>query len=129
MCILITEVMILQNPVNISTSLLIPNLGEAMKNLYLVLTILGAVVPYLFFFQFIQTEGLDVAAFNSAMFVNGAAGGISADLLLSSFIFWIFVFQQLRKKGSPKPYAFVGLSCALPAYLYVRERPEQKDAL
>ena len=101
-----------------------------MKNLYLVLTILGAVVPYLFFFQFIQTEGIDVAAF-----VTGAAGGISADLLLSSFIFWVFMFQQLRKKGSPKPYAFIvlnlfiGLSCALPAYLYVRERPEQKDAL
>jgi len=55
-----------------------------MKNLYLVLTILGAVVPYLFFFQFIQTEGLDVAAFNSAMFVNGAAGGISAVILTSS---------------------------------------------
>ena len=104
-----------------------------MKNLYLVLTILGAIVPYLFFFQFIQTEGIDVAAFSAAMFVNGAAGGISADLLLSSFIFWVFMFQQLRKKGSPKPYAFialnllVGLSCALPAYLYVRERPELKD--
>ncbi|MDG2176161.1 MAG: DUF2834 domain-containing protein [Gammaproteobacteria bacterium] len=105
-----------------------------MKNLYLVLTILGAIVPYLFFFQFIQTEGIDVAAFSAAMFVNGAAGGISADLLLSSFIFWVFMFQQLRKKGSPKPYAFIvlnlfiGLSCALPAYLYVRERPESMKA-
>jgi len=75
-----------------------------MKKLYLVLAIIGAIVPYIFFIQFIQAEGLNVPAFISALFVNGAAAGFSADLLLSSFIFWLFMFQQNKESKGPKPY-------------------------
>ena len=102
--------------------------GDNMKKLYLILAVLGAVLPYVFFFQFIQAEGVNIPLFISSLFVNGAASGFSVDLLLSSFIFWLFMFQQLRKPNNPKPYLFIilnlaiGLSCALPAYLYARER-------
>ncbi len=98
-----------------------------MKKLYFVLAVIGAIVPYIFFFPFIQAEGFNIPAFISALFVNGAAGGISADLFLASFIFWIFMFQQDRKASGPKPYLFIvlnlaiGLCCALPAYLFARE--------
>lgn len=98
-----------------------------MKKLYLLLAIIGAIVPYVFFFQFIEAEGMNIPAFISALFVNGAAGGFSADLLLTSFIFWLFMFQQVKESNGPKPYIFIilnlaiGLSCALPAYLYARE--------
>ena len=99
-----------------------------MKKLYLLLAIIGAVVPYIFFFQFIQVEGVNLPAFISGLFVNGAAGGFSSDLLLTSFIFWLFMFQQVKESNGPKPYIFIilnlaiGLSCALPAYLYAREK-------
>lgn len=99
-----------------------------MKNIYLILAILGAIIPYIFFFQFIQIAGLDLIAFATALFVNGAAAGFSADLLLSSFIFWLFMFQQAKRSNGPTPYVFIvlnltiGLSCALPAYLYAREK-------
>jgi hypothetical protein len=99
-----------------------------MKKLYLFLAILGAVVPYIFFFQFIQAEGINIPLFISSLFVNGAASGFSADLLISSFIFWLFMFQQMKNTNGPKPYLFIvlnlsiGLSCALPAYLYAREK-------
>ena len=73
-----------------------------MKKLYLFLAIIGAIVPYFFFFQFIQAEGLNISAFISALFVNGAAGGFSADLLLASFLFWLFMFQQVKESGGPK---------------------------
>ena len=98
-----------------------------MKKLYLVLAIIGAIVPYIFFIPFIQAEGFNIPAFISALFVNGAAGGISADLFLASFIFWIFMFQKDKESNGPKPYLFIilnlaiGLSCALPAYLFARE--------
>ncbi len=101
-----------------------------MKTLYLVLAITGAIVPYVFFFQFIQAEGVNIPAFISALFVNGAAAGFSADLLLASFIFWLFMFQHVKESNGPKPYIFIvlnlaiGLSCALPAYLYAREKPQ-----
>jgi len=98
-----------------------------MKKLYLIAAVVGAIVPYIFFFNFIQLNGVDVPGFISALFVNGAAGGFSADLLISSFVFWVFMFQQ-RHGGGPKPWVFIilnlsiGLSCALPAYLYAREK-------
>ncbi|MCH7965573.1 MAG: DUF2834 domain-containing protein [Bacteroidetes bacterium] len=99
-----------------------------MKKLYLLLAVIGAIVPYFFFFQFIQAEGINISAFVSALFVNGAAGGFTADVLLSSFIFWLFMFKQVKESSGPKPYLFIvlnltiGLSCALPAYLYAREK-------
>jgi hypothetical protein len=98
-----------------------------MKKLYFWLAVAGAIVPYIFFFQFIRAEGLNIPAFFAALFVNGAAGGFSADLLLASFIFWIFMFQQVKESSGPKPYIFIllniaiGLCCAFPAYLYARE--------
>jgi len=100
-----------------------------MKKLYLVLAIVGAILPYVFFIQFLQTEGFDLPAFIRASFANSAAGGISADLFFASFVFWLFMFMQRKRAKGPSPYLFIvlnlaiGLSCALPAYLYARERP------
>jgi len=99
-----------------------------MKNIYFLLTIIGAIVPYIFFIPFFQAEGIALIAFTQGAFVNGAAGGITADLLFSSAIFWLFMFQQVKRSKSPKPWLFIvlnlmiGLSCALPAYLYARDR-------
>ncbi len=96
-----------------------------MKNVYLVLAIVGAVVPLLFFFNFFAASGLALPTFVSALFVNGAAGGFAADLLITSLVFWLYMFS--RKEG-PKPWLFVvlnltiGLSCALPGYLYANMR-------
>lgn len=98
-----------------------------MKKVYLVLAIIGAIVPYLFFVQFIQEQGFSILGFTAALFVNGAAGGFSADLLLTSFVFWLFMFTQQKRSKGPRPYLFIilnltiGLSCALPAYLFARE--------
>lgn len=99
-----------------------------MKNIYLILAIIGAIIPYLFFFQFIQVEGFNIPLFISSLFVNGASGGFSADILLSSLVFWLFMFQKTKETNNPKPTVFVllnltiGLSCALPAYLYAQEK-------
>lgn len=99
-----------------------------MKNIYLVLAVLGGLIPYLFFFQFFQIEGLNLPLFIKSLFVNGAAGGFSSDLLFTSFVFWLFMFVESKNSDNPKPYLFIifnltiGLSCALPAYLYARDR-------
>jgi len=101
-----------------------------VKNLYLALAILGGVVPYLFFFQFIATSGLDLGAFIGALFANGAVGGFTVDLLISSVVFWVYLFSRT---GGPSAWPFIalnliiGLSCALPAYLYASLRVQEKD--
>ena len=103
-----------------------------MKQLYLVLAILGAVVPYFFFFQFMaHSPDAGLGGFMSALFVNGATGGFTADLLISSLVFWVFMWS--RKSIGPAPWAFIminlliGLSCALPAYLYFDARRRSPD--
>lgn len=92
-----------------------------MRTLYLLLAIIGALVPYGFFFGFFVAQGVDLFSFVGALFANGASGGFTADLLISSLVFWLYMFS--RPEG-PKPWLFIalnlsiGLSCALPAYLY-----------
>jgi hypothetical protein len=98
-----------------------------MKRFYLILAVLGAIAPYVFFFQFFSEEGINLSKFVSALFANGAISGFTADLLITSLVFWIAMFQQRGKGRGPNPLPFValnlliGLSCALPAYLYTRE--------
>jgi len=57
-----------------------------MKGIYLLMAIIGSIVPYYFFFQFFGTEGLNLPLFVKALFPNGAAGGFSADLLITSVV-------------------------------------------
>lgn len=97
-----------------------------MKNAFLVLAILGAIVPYVFFAQHFGAVGYGIAEFTAAVFATPAASGFAADLLISSAVFWIYMFS-VGSEG-PRPWPFIllnlliGLSCALPAYLYWRER-------
>ena len=92
-----------------------------MRQIYLVLAIVGAVVPYIFFIQFFGEHGVSLPGFLGGLFANGAAGGFAADVFISSAVFWIYMFS--RKEG-PSPWLFIvvnltiGLSCALPLYLW-----------
>ena len=98
-----------------------------MRTLYLVLAIIGAIVPYAFFFQHFSSEGYALSGFVGALFANPAAGGFTSDVLLTSAVFWIAMFQQRKQGNGPSPALFIvlnlliGLSCALPAYLYARQ--------
>lgn len=98
-----------------------------MKNVYLFWTIVGAVVPVLFFSGVFHVDLVGVVGFFPALFVNGPAGGFAADLFITSFVFWTYMFKQ---KDGPRPWLFIalnigiGLSCALPAYLYVRAKTQ-----
>ena len=98
-----------------------------MRTLYLVLAIIGAIVPYVFIFQHFSREGYALSAAVGALFANPAAGGFTADLLLTSAVFWIAMFHQRKAGHGPNPALFIvlnlliGLSCAFPAYLYARQ--------
>ena len=99
-----------------------------MKTFYLTAAIIGAIIPYFFFTQFIALHGINLPAFATALFVNGAAAGFSSDLLITSFIFWAFMFHRRKVHEAPKPWIYIflnltiGLSCALPAYLWTLEK-------
>lgn len=95
-----------------------------MKNFYLFAAIAGAVVPYVFFVNFFLSEGVALPTFLAGLFANGAAGGFTADVLISSAVFW----RYLISNKSSRIWVYIilnltiGLSCALPYYLYVTEK-------
>ncbi len=103
-----------------------------MKRIYLFLAIIGAIVPYIFYFQFIQVEGLNFSLFIVELFDSKASSGSTADVLLATVAFWAFLFQRTNNPDAPKPLLFfilsctIGLSCALPAYLYANEKQSNK---
>ena len=95
-----------------------------MKKVYLVLAIIGAIVPYVFFAMHFQSHGFGLPDFLAQIFANNAASGFTADLLISSAVLWCLMAER---KDAGKPWMIVavnlgiGLSCALPLYLYMRQ--------
>jgi len=84
-------------------------------------------VPFLFFVEFFLSQELDIVGFWKGIFANGAAGGFAADLLISSAIFWIYLGVN-REPGMWRYVALkltLGLSCALPYYLYVKASEQE----
>ncbi len=105
-----------------------------MKNFYLVLAVAGAILPALAFLGLFGGEPLpSMALWLQALYVNVGTAAAFTDLAWSSLVFWIFVFSesarlQLRHAWAYIPLnAFVGLSCALPLFLYFRARRLQDE--
>jgi hypothetical protein len=100
-----------------------------MKNIYLFAAIAGALIPYLFFIDFFLAEGLALPTFLLGIFANGAAGGFAADVLISSSVFWLYLFN--KKESRVWVYVLlnltIGLSCALPYYLYVKSKEAESN--
>ena len=105
------------------------------RTLYLLLAVIGAVVPVIFFIGWIQLHGFDLNRFLMDAFVNDASSGLTADLLISSLVFWVAAFELWRRDQGPIPWPFIlanlciGLSFALPLYLFVRHLTRPVHAL
>jgi len=98
------------------------------KSLYLLFAVIGTLVPWFFFAQFIGQEGMNLMHFVKSLFPNGAASGFSADVLISATVFWIWSFSD-AKENQVKHWWIVlpgtltiGLSFALPMYLFLRSK-------
>jgi hypothetical protein len=100
------------------------------KTFYLAMAVVGTVVPWLFFGSFFGLNGLDIPLFLRSLFANGAAGGFSADVLITIVVFWVWTWRDAARHRVARwwlvlPASFcVGLSLALPLYLYLRERAD-----
>jgi hypothetical protein len=99
---------------------------KSLKPLYLIACIAGTVMPWYFFSLFFAQEGFDVIALFRNFFGNDAASGAMWDLLVSILIFWVWSFFDARTRGVKHWWivlpatALVGLSLAMPLYLYWR---------
>ena len=98
------------------------------KNLYLVLAFLGLVLPYWFFFKFLNANGLNISLLIQQLFANDISTFFAVDLILSTIVFWVFMTGEATKLQMKNWWLYivaslvVGLSFALPIFLYFRER-------
>lgn len=99
-----------------------------VRNFYLAMAVIGTLVPWLFFGSFFAEHGVNAPFFFQSLFANGAAGGFSADVLIALPVFWVWSWRDAAQNNVARwwlilPASFcVGLSLALPLYLYLRER-------
>lgn len=98
------------------------------KNIYLILAIIGFIAPYYFFVQVPPENVLDMPALIQPLFANNFMKGVAMDLTVSVIVFWTYVFIETNKLQMKNPWVYlvatllVGLSFALPLFLYFRER-------
>jgi len=100
------------------------------KSRYLLLTIIGVIAPWSFLLKFFLKNGLDLDLFFQNAFANHVASAVAIDLLICADVFFCFSFIELKRLGLSRRWLFVyvvatfgiGVSCALPLFLYWRER-------
>ena len=105
------------------------------KRFYLFGAIAGTVIPWWFFGNFIVAEGLNIPLFVSKLFASNPAAGFSADVLISAVVFWVWSYRDAQQHQVKRWWLLVpstltvGLSLALPLYLYLREDAVETTAI
>jgi hypothetical protein len=104
-----------------------------MRTIYLIASVTGFVLPYLFLIPFLREYGLDLPLLVQQMFANPIAGFFAVDVILSSLVLWVFVYTEGKRLGMRHLWLYVlfnltvGVSLALPAFLYAREGQMQRQ--
>src|SRR6185503_17845220 len=104
-----------------------------MKSLYLLAAVLGAALPLSQFIPFLKTHGLNLTLFFTLLFSNGVSGFFGMDVIVSSVVLWIFVFNEGGRLGMRRLWLYVlcnlavGVSLALPLFLLFRERALESE--
>ena len=93
-----------------------------MKKIYLILCILGTILPYYNLYKFLELNNWSMEGFWGLLYENYAVSMISYDLSIAAITFLIYIIYTYWSK--PKkifkyllPF-FIGFSLALPFYLY-----------
>jgi hypothetical protein len=85
------------------------------------------VLPYSQFVPFVREHGLDMRLFLDQLFATRIAAFFALDVIVSAVVLWTFVFVEGPRRGVKRlwmPIAaslIVGVSLALPLFLYLRE--------
>ncbi len=97
-----------------------------MRRLYLLLAIMGFVLPYYFFIAFLLENGLDLGLIVSQLFENRISVFFAVDLIISAVVFLVFSYVESNRLGIRNWWVFlistlmIGPSFALPLFLYFR---------
>ena len=97
------------------------------KTVYFILATIGFLVPYYFLFQFLREHTFNIPLLIQQLFANNISTFFAVDLIILIFVFWIYMFVEANKLQMKNSWIYllasllVGLSFALPLFLYFRE--------
>jgi hypothetical protein len=101
--------------------------------MYLILCILGAAIPYTQFVPWVMENGLHLSLLVRQLFANRISGFFGLDVLVSSAVLLVFMrvegkLARVRFRWLPiAGLCLVGVSLALPLFLYLRERALEEN--
>ena len=99
-----------------------------MKRVYLLLTILGLVVPYYFFITFLLEFGLDFELFFQQLFATPISTFFAVDLIITAIVFLYYSRNESKRLGVGNWRVYlvttllVGPSFSFPLFQYVRQK-------
>ncbi|MGD1934650.1 MAG: DUF2834 domain-containing protein [Candidatus Phaeomarinobacter sp.] len=97
------------------------------KTLYLALTIIGVIMPYLYFVPWFLDNPGDIVGFLTLATANPIATMLTWDIVISAIALTVFALAHLTQLGAGKIIMviagtfLIGVSCGLPLLLYFRE--------
>lgn len=97
------------------------------KNVYLVLCIAGAVLPYSQLLPFLAANGLDLRLLLEQLFANRISAFFGLDVIVSALGLFTLIFVEGRRSRVRHLWApvaatlLVGVSLGLPLFLYLTE--------
>jgi hypothetical protein len=103
------------------------------KTLYLVLSLLGVILPYWQLVPWVAANGLNMPLFFRELFANRISAFFGMDVIVSAAVLLVFVGTERRRTGGQRVWLpvlallTVGVSLALPMFLYMREAALERD--
>lgn len=97
------------------------------KHVYLFLAAIGFIAPYYFLISFLVAHGLDARLFLRQLFGTEISTFFTVDLIVASVVFIIYLAQEGTRWSMKHKWVYlvalltVGLSFALPLFLFMRE--------
>jgi len=98
-----------------------------LRHLYLFFCVVGFVLPYWQFLPWVVEHGLNMRLFFQELFASRISSFFGLDVFISAVVFGSFASTEagrLRMKNLWLPFVglfLVGVSLALPLFLYLRE--------
>lgn len=101
---------------------------NVLKPIYLFFTVVGSIEPWFWLSQDPATL-FSPELFLQATFANNITTALASDLIISAIAFFCFVWVELKRLNVSRLWLIlyvgltfgIGLSCALPVFLYRRE--------
>lgn len=99
----------------------------SLKHIYLLLCVLGTLLPFSQFIPWVMEHGLNVPLFVQELFSTRIGAFFGMDVIVSVIVLFVFIFKESEhftplQKWSPVIVTLtVGVSLGLPLFLYFRQ--------